>query len=332
MATTAVPDVVMQRLAQAGIQAIPTGISHGTVTAVLPECSVEITTLRKDMATDGRHAQVTYTDCWEQDSARRDFTMNAVYLGLDGQVYDFHHGRADIKASRVVFVGNPQDRVREDALRILRYFRFMAYYGMSDDVSVLNIMAKSAPRMKILSAERITGELMRLMMAPQAGAALATMKKYRILAPLGLNIGDVHLLQETALPPMGRWYAVFGPGSNPHITLSRAQQQEIKDIQIAQELLEEDRLSSKALAVAVSWGAAATALALGGRWAEAEKLKGDPLPTFPLKGQDVMALGIGPGPQVGKVLEQVKNWWLQEGFPTRRACLTEMKRVIKTEQ
>jgi tRNA nucleotidyltransferase/poly(A) polymerase len=332
MATTAVPDVVIKRLEQAGIKVVPTGISHGTVTAVVEDKNIEITTLRKDIATDGRHAQVRYTDSWQEDSARRDFTMNAVYLGLDGHVYDFCQGVEDIQAGRVVFVGDPQERVQEDTLRILRFFRFMARYGVSAESATLKILVKAAPQMKHLSGERVTDELMKLLMAPQAAAALSVMKRLRILAPLGIEIKKENLLEGTALPLMGRWYIVFGPNPGPYVILSRARQQAVKDIKTAQELLKKNRLSPKALVAAVSWDAAATALTARGRWVEAEQLKGEVSPTFPLKGQDVLDLGIKPGPQVGTLVEQARLWWLQEGFPSHRACLEQVKRVIRTEQ
>ena len=156
VATPALPEAVMELLAAANIQAIPTGIKHGTVTAVLDKKHFEITTLRKDVSTDGRHAEVAYTDDWKADAARRDFTMNALYLSPAGELFDYFEGEKDAMAGRVRFIGGADARIKEDYLRILRFFRFYAWMGKGEaDADALAACAANAPKIATLSGERI---------------------------------------------------------------------------------------------------------------------------------------------------------------------------------
>lgn len=176
IATPAPPEQVMDLLAAAAIRAIPTGIAHGTVTAVVGPAHFEITTLRRDVRTYGRHADVAFTDDWREDAARRDFTINAMSLSEAGELFDYFGGHDDLAAGRVIFVGDPATRIREDVLRLLRFFRFHAYYGKGDpDPAALAAAAEAAHLAPGLSGERIWAELSRILMATDPAAALALM-------------------------------------------------------------------------------------------------------------------------------------------------------------
>ncbi|MES2058932.1 MAG: CCA tRNA nucleotidyltransferase, partial [Pseudomonadota bacterium] len=170
IATPLAPDDVLDQLRAAGIRAIPTGLAHGTITAVLPDGSpVEVTTLRRDVSTDGRHAIVAFTDDWREDAARRDFTMNALYADpLTGEVFDYFGGREDLAAQRVRFIGDPLQRIAEDHLRILRFFRFHARFGDEPDAAGLTACAARANDLMALSRERIAAELVKLLVAVHA--------------------------------------------------------------------------------------------------------------------------------------------------------------------
>ena len=175
VATVLVPQAVMARLAEAGIRCVPTGLAHGTVTAVLPDGPVEITTLRHDVATDGRHATVAFAQDWREDAARRDFTINALYAdALTGEIFDWFGGLADLATARVRFIGDARQRIREDHLRILRYFRFQARFGgQPADSEAESACAELAATLKGLSRERIGMELLNLLGLPNPAATVA---------------------------------------------------------------------------------------------------------------------------------------------------------------
>ena len=169
LATTALPQQVMALARKAGLKAVPTGIEHGTVTVIADGVPFEVTTLRRDVETFGRHATVAFTENWEEDARRRDFTLNALYAGSDGTVFDPLGGYEDVVAGRVRFIGDAEARIREDYLRILRFFRFNAYYGKGPfDADGLRASVSLRGGMAQLSAERIAGEVRRLLVAPQA--------------------------------------------------------------------------------------------------------------------------------------------------------------------
>ncbi|MEM9682546.1 MAG: CCA tRNA nucleotidyltransferase, partial [Pseudomonadota bacterium] len=185
IATDAVPERVTEALQAADIRAIPTGIDHGTITAVANGVPFEITTLRRDVETFGRHATVAYTDDWIEDAARRDFTINALSLGRDGTLFDPFGGEADLRAGRIRFVGDARARIQEDVLRLLRFFRFHAYYGRNGlDADGLAACREFATRLSGLSAERIWTELRRLLLAPEPTFVLREMGASDILAEI----------------------------------------------------------------------------------------------------------------------------------------------------
>src|SRR5215472_17348701 len=183
IATPLVPDDVMRRLESAGTKAVPTGIDHGTVTAVVDGKSIEVTTLRRDMATDGRHAKVAFSTDWKEDAARRDFTMNALYASRGGEVFDYFGGVEDAKAGRVRFVGHATTRIREDYLRILRLFRFHAWYGKGElDAETLRAAAAEKAGLAKLSSVRVQSEMLKLLSAENPAPMLRVMAASGILS------------------------------------------------------------------------------------------------------------------------------------------------------
>src|SRR5215470_14951797 len=192
IATPAPPDRVLALLARAGIRALPTGIAHGTVTALADRRHFEITTLRHDVSTDGRRAVVAFTADWAADAARRDFTINALFCDAEGRVYDHVGGLADLAARRVRFVGDARTRIREDVLRLLRFFRFYAQLGVPPpDEAALAAAGELAPLLPLLSGERVRAELLRLLASPDPAAVLRLMQAHGVLAhllPPGLDL------------------------------------------------------------------------------------------------------------------------------------------------
>jgi len=192
------PQTTLQLLKDAGIKAIPTGIDHGTVTAVMPSYNFEITTLRRDVETDGRHAVVAYTEDWIEDASRRDLTINAMYADLDGAIYDPWNGLADLGARRVRFVGKPEDRINEDVLRLLRFFRFYGRFGSPPaDIDALLACRKLAHRIPELSGERVRSEMMRIMSGTDPGGLIVLMTGEGVtqyLFPTEINPGRLRVL------------------------------------------------------------------------------------------------------------------------------------------
>ncbi len=185
VATVHPPQDVVRRLQAAGIKAVPTGIAHGTITAVADGTVVEVTTLRHDVTTDGRHAEVAFTEDWQADAARRDFTMNALYADMHTcRLHDYFGGVADLRAGRVRFIGDPLRRIAEDHLRILRFFRFLARFGDSPDAAGLDACIARANDLMALSRERIADELLKLLVARDAVAVLRLMTAHSIWRPV----------------------------------------------------------------------------------------------------------------------------------------------------
>ena len=198
VATRLLPDDVMARLKAARIKAVPTGLAHGTVTAVTEGGPVEVTTLRRDVATDGRHAKVVFSNDWQEDASRRDFTMNALYADpVSGEVFDWFGGLADLEARRVRFIGDPLTRIAEDHLRILRFFRFHARFGKGPaDGPSLTACTTRANDLMALSRERIAAELLKLLAAPQPAPAVRLMIDHGIFAPVLPEIRDAEPLEQ----------------------------------------------------------------------------------------------------------------------------------------
>lgn len=342
LATPREPAHVMQVLQAAGIRAVPTGLDHGTVTAVVDGRGFEITTLRRDVATDGRHAVVAFTDDWRADAARRDFTINALSMTRDGAVFDYFDGAADLHAGRVRFVGDPAIRIAEDYLRILRFFRFFARYGSgSPDGAALAAIRAGVPGLAGLSAERIWSELSRLLAAPDPSAAIGLMANLGVLdavLPEGADPARLARLIDAAAPadPILRLAGLLT--GDPlalaaRLRLSVAERDRLVRLRVGplarpdmddatlRRLLADDDATDL---IDRSWligGGAPGWVALRAR------LSAMPRPVFPLEGRDVLALGEPEGPRVGALLRDVRRWWLDGGcVATPEACRAELLR------
>jgi poly(A) polymerase len=336
VATIWMPQQVVERLAAAGIRAVPTGIAHGTVTAVLPSGPVEVTTLRRDVSTDGRHATVAFTDDWREDAGRRDFTINALYADpADGTVFDYFGGLSDLSAGRVRFIGDPLRRIAEDHLRILRFFRFLARFGDTADEDGLAACTARARDLMALSRERIADELLKLLVARRAPDIAALMIERGILAPVLPEIDSAGAARLSALarqeaaasvPPhaIRRLAALLPPAPaiaadvGARLRLSNAQR---KRLESAATPFDGD---PRALAYRIGIDEAVDRLLLAGR--SLEPLAGWTRPRFPLKGGTLVARGLGKGPRVAAALRRIEDAWIAEGFPgdDRVAELTDI--------
>ncbi|WP_338144502.1 CCA tRNA nucleotidyltransferase [Neoroseomonas marina] len=349
------PEEIAARLREAGLKVFETGLSHGTVTAVKDHVPVEVTALRRDLLTDGRHAQVEWTTDWREDAARRDFTINAMSLAADGSLYDYFTGRADLAAGAVRFVGDPDTRLAEDYLRALRFFRFQARYGLgAPDAPAIAAIRRAVPGLARLSAERVWMELKRILAVPDPVATVALMAETGVLAAVlpeaeGLDAlrrlvaagapADP-LLRLAALIPDGEagraarlrsrlrlsgaeadalaWLMGRAPLPRPEpdvdgdalrVFLARREGMAPEDVQREAWLAEardgRDRSALRARIAAADW------------------------PRFPLQGRDALALGAAPGPAIGRVLGELRAWWIQGGCrATHDEALAELARRI----
>jgi poly(A) polymerase len=351
VATPAKPDDVVRAVAAAGLKAIPTGIAHGTITAMVGRHPYEITTLRRDVETDGRHAVVAFTEDWRADAARRDFTMNALYADRAGRITDFFGGEADARDGCVRFIGNAAERIAEDGLRILRFFRFHAWYGQGPlDPDGLAACVQLAGMIDRLSGERVRVELFKTLAAPDPAPAWTAMIDAGVMAhtvPDATRVDRLSAmvaLEEAmglAADPLRRLAALTGAASAPllkaRLKLSNRDDDHLKSLgalahradlvvrrKFGQALYgaEPGWLRDAAMLANVETGApdAATLSELSdftAGWIE---------PPFPLTGADLQAAGIKPGPDMGRILAGLERWWIDADFkPDHDACLAKLK-------
>ena len=329
LATRHAPAAVLALLRDAGIRAVPTGLAHGTVTAVLPGGGpVEVTTLRCDLATDGRHATVAFTRDWREDAVRRDFTINALFADpVLGTVFDDVGGLDDLAARRVRFIGDPLRRIAEDHLRILRFFRFHARFGDVPDARSLAACAERANDLMALSRERIAAELLKLAVAARAVETLALMIAHGILRPVlpEITASGVERLAHLATrersadvaPDAIRRLAALLPRDPAmgetiagRLKLSKAQRKRL--ISALDGALDAPRPLVYRLG---REGALDRWLLSGEDVAGAREIATWPPPAFPLGGGALVARGVGKGPDVARLLRQIEDAWVAEGFP-----------------
>ncbi|MCR5869993.1 CCA tRNA nucleotidyltransferase [Sphingomonas sp. J344] len=329
IATPLDPQEVMRRLERAGIKVIPTGIVHGTITAVSSGTVVEVTTLRRDVTTDGRRATVAFTDDWKEDAARRDFTINALYADPDtGEVFDYFGGRADLAARHVRFIGDPLRRIAEDHLRILRFFRFLARFGDSPDAASLDACTARANDLMALSRERIADELLKLMVAKDAVRVIALMLERGIFRPVLPEIASVErfarveaLESEAGIEadPIRRLAALLPADASiaesvgGRLKLSNAQRKRL----IA--ATDADLFGApRAAAYRLGRDEAIDRLFLfdaEDAVAAARDLIDWEIPRLPLAGGALIQRGLTKGPDVARALRAVESQWIEEGFP-----------------
>ena len=358
IATTALPDDVMRLAKKAGLHAVPTGIEHGTVTIIAQHVPFEITTLRRDIETFGRHARVTFTTDWREDALRRDFTMNALYCDADGTAHDPIGGYGDLVARRVRFIGDAHARIREDFLRILRFFRFSAQYGNGvPDAEGLAATIAERSGLADLSGERVRAELLLLLAAPAAVEVVRVMDEARFLEPWIGNPANVERLArladiETAIQREG----------DPVLRLAAlARDDDLKDPKRLQDRL---RLSAEETTQLARAGVCDPALEPGPderaaqaflyrhgadcfidgtlmAWARSNDRPNDAkrmrhiqlpqrwkVPELPVRGSDLLELGVPAGPEVGRLIAAFEDWWIAQDFPSEpervRAKLSEL--------
>jgi len=334
IATRLKPEDAMAALQAAGLKVVPTGLAHGTVTAVSGRRPYEITTLRRDVETDGRRAVVAFTDDWAEDAARRDFRLNALYADRSGVIFDpTGQGVDDAMAGRVVFVGDPKRRIEEDYLRILRFFRFYAWYGRAEpDVEGLAACAAHAEGLSRLSAERVSKELMKLLSAPDPRPAVAAMRTAGVLTRL-----------IPAVEASNAFDAMVALTQDPALRLSALLPDEVEVVTAVARALRLPRaLESRLGAAAVGPIDPMTSPAILrgmvyrlGRQAVLDRMMRSravadapgtdeamagvadwPVPRMPVGGRDLARLGVEPGPETGQVLQAFENEWVAADFPT----------------
>lgn len=330
LATALSPEAVLARLRAAGIRAVPTGLQHGTITAVLDSGPVEVTTLRRDVATDGRHATVAFTDDWREDAARRDFTINALYADPgSGALFDFFGGLDDLAARRVRFIGDPLRRIAEDHLRILRFFRFLARFGDAPDPDGLDACTARARDLMALSRERIRDELLKLLVAREAVAVVALMLERGILAPVVPEIATAERLAALATRE-----AQFGAPADPIRRLAALLPRDAAGADLIGARLKLSNAQRKRLVLALTEGGTDDARALAyriGRDSAEDRLllaaedaalaagwtalSGWEVPRLPLTGGALVARGLAKGPDVARALRAIEGRWIAEGFP-----------------
>ena len=336
-ATTLSPEAMMALAARHGIKAVPTGVAHGTITLVINGKGVEVTTLRRDVATDGRHATVTYTDRFEEDAARRDFTINALYMDARGEVYDYFGGQEDIAQQRLRFIGDATQRITEDALRILRYFRFLARLGWKADGHAVTACKANAALVEALSGERIQQEMKKLLQAPNPTLALQHMIRCGLPALLTDTAWDsarmpALLAMEAAERVAPHWAArllLIAPELEVERVVARwkLSNHDKKMLQHYATLHLESAASVKEALRHYPREQVASMLALtaargitvdAGTWL---LLRNFVPPAFPVAAQDLLAKGFVPGEALGKALKTLEQRWIASDYTLSKAAL-----------
>ena len=362
IATQLKPEETIKALEAAGIRALPTGIEHGTITAVVDHIPFEITSLRRDVETDGRRAVVAYTEDWEEDAQRRDFRLNAVYASADGILHDpTEHGIDDAASGRVIFIGDADQRLKEDYLRILRFFRFNAWYGSEIDQEGLAACERQREGLEQIAAERIWKELKKTLAAPEASYVITPMAQTGVLEQIlpewrGRDkIFDADQTPASNMQSLEDMETSHGLAPDP---MRRLMELLHRDLDSLKDLSARLRLSNRESERLFAWarvngdntvydtpkGIRAEAYRAGRQavidWAMWATLHtplhyfktADELPTFPLKGEDLLKAGMKPGPEMGKWLQIMENWWVSGDFQADKAALLEeLERQLKTD-
>ncbi|HEU0309645.1 MAG TPA: CCA tRNA nucleotidyltransferase [Sphingomicrobium sp.] len=328
LATFLEPDDVIRRLEAAGIKAVPTGIDHGTVTAVSSGTVVEVTTLRSDVSTDGRRATVAFTRDWSQDAGRRDFTINALYADpFSGELFDYFGGLDDLRSRTVRFIGEPLQRIAEDHLRILRYFRFHARYGHGEpNRHALQACVERANDLMALSRERIADELLKLLSLDDPTPTVRLMHRHGLFAPVVPEIADIPRLAalvaaekeaHIAPDPLRRMAALLpaDPATADRVAARLKLSNKAKK-RLASAADSSLGLNPRALAYRIGTEGAVDRLLLAQRPAEAKRVARWTPPRLPIGGGDIIARGVPEGPQVAKALRRIEDRWEAAGFPT----------------
>ena len=358
VATTLAPDRVIEALKAARLKSVPTGVEHGTVTAIAGGKPFEVTTLRRDVSTDGRRAVVAFTDDWLADAERRDFTLNALYAHRDGTIFDpTGHGVADARAGRIIFVGEATQRIGEDYLRILRFFRFLAWYGKGPpDPEAVAACEALKDQIATLSAERISKELLKLLAAPDPREAAGLMARTGVLAtilpaPIDLErfngmvaIEEDQLFETDAVLRLAALLPDDQVGATKfaeRLRLSNAERDRITAALAPTPVLKSWMSPREIRRMVYRLGPQAFRDRAKLAWARADRTAVTPQwrgmialgegwspPTFPLTGDDVVTAGVPKGPMVGQVLREVEDWWIDHDFIDDKLSAVEKLKSI----
>lgn len=356
IATQLTPDQVIAAGKAAKLAAVPTGIEHGTVTLVADHIAYEVTTLRRDVSTDGRRATVAFTEDWSEDAQRRDFRLNALYADPDGTIHDPTGGGVDdAKAGRVIFIGDADQRIREDYLRILRFFRFSAWYASAIDAAGLAACARNIAGLDGLSAERVWKETKKLFAAADPRAAFAAMQEAGVAARALPELKQAERLTrlialdaDNFLPAdamtriaagladqaAARTFAsrlkasneerarlVSALGASPRVVCYMS----VREVHRALYALGAETFADR---VKLGWAADPRSKAVPLWRMLLEQPKVWPIPKLPLTGEDVIAAGVPPGPLLGQVLREVEHWWIDADFPDDKLSIAERLKAV----
>ena len=343
-ATRLMPEEVIERLEAARIKAVPTGIEHGTITAVADGHPAEVTTLRADVSTDGRRATVAFTDDWMADASRRDFTINALYADPeDGEIHDYFGGLDDLQARRVRFIGDPLTRIAEDHLRILRFFRFHARFGEGEpDAAAIDACTARANDLMALSRERIADELLKLLALEDPTATIALMIARGIFRPVLPEIDNADRLAKLVIAedeggfapdPLRRLSALLPQNPEQAGTIAarlKLSNKARKRIALATD--GELSANRQALAYWLGTEGAQDRLLLAGQPANAAALNHWPVPRLPMTGGQLIKRGVPQGPKVAKTLQAIERAWVTAGFPSGEAFESLVAEATKRQR
>ena len=324
IATNATPDQVMETFSPHGIKIIPTGIAHGTVTAVIEKQHFEITTLRRDIETDGRHAQIAFSNDWKVDAERRDFTVNALSLDGSGHIYDYYNGMDDLNNRSLRFIGNAAQRIQEDYLRILRYFRFLSVLGWDYiDAEALQSCTELAAHLAKLSRERIQGELYKLLAGKNSVPVASLLQQHKILHGLKITNLDTEALaglvtlekRHAETDPLRRLIALTGSYVEAYLgKLIIITRNDRKRLEALARIQEHQYWKLEKLLYFYGIQAVKDFYFLRKPSLDFSIIQNWKKPQFPLKAAEIMHLGNGPGPLLGKILKEAEIYWVDRNF------------------
>jgi poly(A) polymerase len=343
IAAAATPQEIQNALKKAGIKSVPTGIEHGTITVVLGNMHLEVTSLRRDVKTDGRHAVVEFGTDWHEDAKRRDLTINAIYMGCDGKIFDPFNGLDDLKNGCVRFIGDPDHRIREDYLRILRFYRFFARYGCGDvDVQSQQAILGNLDGLKHLSKERIQKEIFKILEFENPTIALQAMLDAGVVSSLWKTNGNLENLEHLiglehqyhiapcALLRLYVWISNDIDFYLQHFVLSKKDQNYLKSLSMGLTFITMREVAYKFGEVLAKEVAILKEVVLGNHdfVEDLRDIHNFEKPIFPLQSKDLLDLGVNPGPMMGKMLKACEEWWIQNNFePTHVQCMVFCKNL-----
>jgi len=329
LATDATPQEMQKMFDRAMIKHIPTGIEHGTITAVLNNEPYEITTLRSDAETDGRHAKVEFVRSWEEDAKRRDLTYNAMSMDLDGEIHDYFGGMDDLQDKVSKFVGNPIDRIQEDYLRILRYFRFQGRLSTPTwDKETLEAISSNVKGLAQISAERVWSEMGKILSGQNVANILATIKDTGAAQVIGLNVDNLNTVKDNSNP------IIVLAQLNNSVDIAKRWKMKNTEADLLNFLSQnkDNRLDKKKVEDMIADGIAKEKISALAELQDQKKMVNHAMvtsiPEFPINGADLIAKGVPQGPEIGKTLNTLKQQWKQSNFKaTKQDLLGENKTV-----